>query len=42
MKENDEYLNQNEFALAIDNDFLSLTPQPQITSKIKIFARISP
>jgi len=42
MAEDDDYINQNQFAIAIDNDFLSLIPQPQITSKIKLFSRISP
>jgi magnesium-transporting ATPase (P-type) len=42
MAEESDYVNQTEFAIAIDNDFLSLIPQPQITSKIKLFSRISP
>lgn len=42
MAEETDYINQTEFAIAIDNDFLSLLPEPQITGKIKLFSRISP
>lgn len=28
--------------MAVDNDFLKLTPAPDLTNNMKLFARISP
>jgi magnesium-transporting ATPase (P-type) len=38
----EQYENETNYAIAIDNDFLMLKPEPILTSTIKLFARISP
>ena len=37
-----QYFQQKNYAIAIDNDFLTMEPQPAIPNTIKLFARISP
>ena len=39
--EDDEYETQ-ELPIAVDNDFMELTPPPKLPNTVKIFARINP